>query len=161
MDSSLFKSQPQFEPDSWSAPMQSRARGREMINKPVFLVMIGICLFTLFQEIVMAETFMDEVKAVRAKNKASTVEIHDLAAKYIPVGTRKEVALKFCEENGFKIYPVRDKQSVDAKKHDESIVCSKRFLKWYVIAEDEVRVILYINSGIVAKTNGFIFLHSL
>lgn len=108
----------------------------------------------------MAETFMDEVKAVRTKNKASTVEIHELAAKYIPVGTRKEIALKFCEENGFKIYPVSKKESSEPE-HDETIVCTKRSVKWYIIAEDEIRVILYVSDGIVTKAKGYIFLHTL
>lgn len=108
----------------------------------------------------MAETFMDEVKAVRAKNKASTVEIHDLAAKYVPAGTRKENALKFCEESEFKIYLVSKKESSEPE-HDETIVCTKRSVKWYIIAEDEIRVILYVNDGIVAKVKGYIFLHTL
>lgn len=109
----------------------------------------------------MAETFMDEVKAVRAKSKASTVKIHDLAAKYVPTGTRKEKALEFCEKNGFKIYPVRDKRDFDSKTYDEAIVCSRDVLKWYLLGHDEIRVILDIKNDVVEKTTGFIFLHAL
>lgn len=137
-----------------------------MRNKSVFIVLIGICLFTLFQGIVMAQTFTAEVKAVRAKNKTSTVEIHDLAAKYVPVGTHKENVLKFCEENGFKIYPVRDKRDFDSKKYDEAIVCSTTNIRWdllwwFWIGHDEIRVTVDLKNGVVAQTKGFIFFHSL
>src|SRR3989344_6234615 len=111
----------------------------------------------------MPQTFMDEVRIIRDKSKpgerrqADEVEFHDLVAKYIPVGTRKGVAVEFCKANGFNIIPVRDKRDFDSKIFDESVVCSKRSLKWYLISEEEIRVILHIKNGVVAEALGFIF----
>ncbi len=112
----------------------------------------------------MPLTFMDEVneaKAVKTRYKEDTAHIHDIVAKYVPVGTRKDAALEFCEANGFKIYPVRDKRQFESKTFDESVVCSKRRPKWYLVGEEEIRVILRMKNGVVAQAEGYIFLHVL
>lgn len=124
-------------------------------------------LFVFFYERSEPKTFMDEVKAVRAENKSSEVNIDEIVAKYVPAGTRKDAALKFCLVNELKIYPVHDKRHFDSKTYDESIVCSRNMMKeWYLfwtwwIWHDEVRIILDIKNDVVAHTHGFIFTHSL
>lgn len=133
------------------------------------LIIIGlVCALAILGAMVscgedMPLTFMDEVneaKAVKTRYKKDTAHIHDIVAKYVPVGTRKEDALEFCETNEFKIYHVRDKRQLGLKL-DESVVCSKRSPKWYLIGEEEVRVILDIKNGAVVDARGYIFLHVL
>ncbi len=100
------------------------------------------------------QTFMDEVKAIRKKDGAAKIEIHDLAAKYVPVGTRKGAAEDFCKANGFKIYPPTDKEEV--------LLCSLDMTKWYLLGfGDEVRIIMRIKDGIVVAVKGFIFYQAL
>ena len=127
---------------------------------PLKPLALGFCLLTFFQEATMAETqtFMDEVKAIRKKDRAAKIEIHDLAAKYVPVGTRKGAAEDFCKANGFKIYPPTDKEEV--------LLCSLHVTKWYMPLpgpgfKDEVRVTMRIKDGVVIEVKGFIFYHAL
>lgn len=110
---------------------------------------------------IMPLTFMDEVneaRSVKARYKEGAVQIHDIAAKYVPVGTRKQVALEFCEANGFKINPIRNKGNFDSKTYDESVFCSKHSLKWYLFGQEEIRVLFNIKDGVVAQVKGYIFL---
>lgn len=137
------------------------------MRKRVSKAVVAICLLAFFPGAITAETqtFMDEVKAVRAKSKTVDVEIHDIAAKYIPVGTRKEAALAFCKENKFKIYSV-DKRDFDTKKYDEAMYCSLQMGKWYNLLpgpgfKDEVRITMRIKDGVVVEVKGFIFYHAL
>lgn len=124
---------------------------------------------SLFQRWTMAQPFMGEVKAIRAKNRTGTVGIDDLVAKYVPVGTRKEAALKFCKANGLKISPVRDKRNfrVDPKTYDEAIVCGKDMMKaWYLFwawwaMHDTVVVTMGIKDGVVVWAGGAIHSTSL
>ncbi len=133
------------------------------------LVVFGLWVF--FYE-GAGPTFMDEVKGLRAKDRPSKGEIHDLVAKYVPVGTPEEAALKFCKANGLEIYlyPVYDKRSFpgkDPKTVDEMMLCSKDMMKeWYLFWTwwawyDEVRVTMDLKDGAVVKIKGFIFTHAL
>lgn len=105
----------------------------------------------------MAQTFMDEVKAIRAQSKTADVEIHSLVAKHIPVGTRKDDALVFCKDNKLKIYPV-DKRDFDSKRYDEALYCDLDMTKWYLLGfGDVVRITMQIKNGVVTEVKGFIF----
>ncbi len=120
---------------------------------------VAICLLAFFTGVVTAQTqtFMDEIRAVRAKSKTSDVEIHDIAAKYIPVGTHKETALTFCEANKFKIYPVARKD-FDSGKYDEALYCDLDMTRWYLLGfGDVVRITMHMKDGTVADVKGFIF----
>lgn len=115
------------------------------------------------------QVFIKEVKAVRAKNKATQVSIHDLVGKYIPVGTRKEIALEFCRANGLKIYPIRDKRAfpnIDPKTYDEAISCSIDMTRWDLLwwfwaGNDTVLVVIRMKDGIVVVAGGVINFTSL
>lgn len=120
---------------------------------------VAICLLALFPGAATAQTqtFMDEIRAIRAKSKTADVEIHNLAAKYVPVGTRKEAALAFCEANKFKIYPVA-KKDFDSEKYDEALYCDLDMTKWYLLGfGDVVRITMHVKNGAVAEVKGFIF----
>ena len=112
---------------------------------------------------------MDEVRTARAKNKATQVPIHDLVAKYIPKGTRKEAAQEFCRANGLKIYPVRDKRAfsgTDPKTYDEAISCSTDMTRWDLLwwfwtGGDTVLVVIRMKDGVVVSAGGAISFTSL
>ncbi len=135
----------------------------------IFCLVAAVALVVFFQGAALAQTFMDEVKVVRAKHRTGTVVIHDLVGKYVPVGTRKEAALEFCKANGFKISPVRDKRNfrVDPKTYDEAIVCGKDMMKaWYLFwawwaMHDTVVVTIGIKDGVVVWAGGAIHSTSL
>jgi hypothetical protein len=136
----------------------------------LFCLLPVVSLWVFFHEGAEPKTFMDEVKAVRAKSKAATqIPIHDLVAKYIPAGTPKDVALEFCKASGLKIYPVPDKQifrNVDPKTYDEAITCSKYRLRWdsfwlFWIGSDTVWLTIGIKDGVVVWTVGAISFASL
>ena len=139
----------------------------------LFCVLAVIGLWAFFHKGAEPKTFMDEVKAARAKNEAATqVPIHDLVLKYIPVGTKKETALNFCRANGLKINPVPAQEkkrafpNIDPKTYDEAVSCSVDVIRWellwhFWIGSDTVLVILGMKDGVVVWAGGAISFTSL
>ena len=85
---------------------------------------VAICLLALFPGAATAQTqtFMDEIRAIRAKSKTADVEIHNLAAKYVPVGTRKEAAF------GLFVKQISSKSILSLKK----TLTQKNTMKRYI-----------------------------
>lgn len=139
----------------------------------LFCVLVVIGLWAFFHEGTGPKTFMHEVRAARAENKAATqIAIHDLVAKYIPVGIKKEAALNFCRENRLKIHPVPAQEKkrafprIDPKTYDEAISCSTDMVRrdmflWFWAAYDTVIVTMGIKDGVVVWTGGAISFTSL
>ena len=132
-------------------------------------VLAALGLLTFFGGGGEPKTFMDEIKATRSKDKATQVPIDDLVRKYIPMGTGKEAARKFCETNGLKIYPSVDKRSfprIDPEIYDEAMFCSTDLMRWdllwwFWIGKDTVVVVAGMKDGVVVWAGGEINFASL
>ena len=113
----------------------------------------------------VTNVFIKEVKIARAKNRSATqVAIHDLVARFVPAGTRKEAAIEFFTANGLECSPVRDKRAfptTDPETYDEAISCSRRMTRWDLLwwfwaGSDTVSITLLIKDGVLLSAGGSI-----
>jgi hypothetical protein len=136
----------------------------------LFAICLVIAAFILIEVYALGffttDDFLNEIqKRRRAHWREGEISITDIVEKYIPKGSKKELALNFLKERKFSIYPQpRERWGKDKiGKFDEIIICSKGTMHWlwFLTAGDEIRIVVYIKGNIIAEVWGKIFLHSL
>lgn len=85
-------------------------------------IIIGLCSVALAGD--GKTPFMDEVRDRFHAAKMIQLNLSDLIAQYVPVGTTKEQMFRFCENNGLKASYVTHKKRTDS--HEEAYVCMAR-----------------------------------
>jgi len=104
----------------------------------------------------VAPNLLSEARSIRTKNpQTHQLDLADVAQKYIPVGTPKEVALKYLRDLGFDVIQIPDKP--------EEYMAQKRELPppGVLPGSDEYRVNLRFADEKVTRSWGWLFLHLL
>src|SRR5258706_12353259 len=106
----------------------------------------------------MAQTIVDEVRAIRARDNKTNNDITNIALKFIPISTPKDQAIRRLEAEGFKMYPLDKKYA--KKGFDESLIGSRN-LNDLTLFKSEIRIILDIKNGAIADISGRLLYHAL
>lgn len=108
------------------------------------------------------EHLIHEMKSMRKKSpQAVQINLDEVVLKHIPLETPANVALQICKTNGFKTTVSTDMRGADLPGFDEFIYCSLEKRRWYLIASDEYRAVLYIKNGRVGAGIGRYFFHTI
>jgi hypothetical protein len=129
-------------------------------KRELLLTMLGFSLIFLVTwcGAVMGQTIVDEVRAIRARDNKTNIDITNIALKFIPIGTPKDQAIRRLEAEGFKMYPLDQKYA--KKGFDESLI-GGRNLNDLTLFKSEIRIILRIKNGDVADISGRLLYHAL
>ncbi|CAH1078823.1 hypothetical protein [Candidatus Nitrotoga sp. 1052] len=103
-----------------------------------------------------------ELRLVSKQNSSAYQENLDaVVLKHIPLGTPANVALKMCQQNGFRTTRSKDMKGATYPGFEEHIFCTQKEVRWFLVFTEEYRVILYIKNNQVGAAIGRFFVHSI
>lgn len=103
-----------------------------------------------------------ELRLVSKQNSSAYQENLDaVVLKHIPLGTPANVALKMCQQNGFRTARSKDMKGATYPGFEEHIFCTQKEVRWFLVFTEEYRVVLYIKNSQVGAAIGRFFVHSI